>query len=142
MLVKKEKSPEKFIMLEHEADIKFQAFGATLDEGFVNSALALTSYISGNQKIDSRKGKIIEVSGTDISSLLYNFLDEILYLLDAEHFILSKVSVFLRGNNLKAELFGDSTSNYKLDHVKAATYSEMKIRKVGNKWVLQFVMDV
>lgn len=138
--MKKEKV--KFEMLDHAADIKFRIVGATINEIFENSIEAVAYYIGGGEKIASKKGKVIEVSGNDIESLLYKFLDELLYLVDAERFIAVKGNVLLRGNNLKAELYGDDTDNYQLEHIKAATYAEMYIKKTGEGWEAQFVLDV
>jgi len=143
---------DKFKFLEHTADIKFQAFGNTLNEIFENSALAFSNYISGGEKIENRKGKTIEIFGEDYESLLYKFLDELIYLLDIG-FVVSKAEVQIRGFNLKAELYGDDTKNYKdLDSVKACTYAEMYIKKVKSKtkdknnkeeyWESQVVLDV
>ena len=133
---------EKFVFLEHMADIQFAAFGLTLDEVFSNCVLAVASYVNGGKTIHSSKGKVVEVQGQDKESLLCNFLDEILYLMDSEHFVTSRAEITLRGNNLKAELYGDDTKNYTLSHIKAATYAEMEIKKNENGWVAQVVMDV
>ena len=132
----------KFKFLEHTADIKFQAYGKTLQDIFENSVLALISYMAGEKKLDSSRGKVIEVKGIDMGSLLYNFLDEIIYLVDAEDFITAKVKVTLRGNNLKAELYGDKASKYEINQVKAATYSEMEIKKTKDGWEAKVVLDV
>lgn len=132
----------KFVFLEHTADIKFKCFGKALNEIFENAALALADYSSGGKKIKNARGKIIEVIAQDNESLLYNFLDELLYLIDAENFIVSKAQVLLRGNNLRAELFGDDASKYHLSHIKAATYSEMYIKQTEKGWEAQVVLDV
>jgi SHS2 domain-containing protein len=131
-----------FKFLEHTADIKFQAYGKTLNELFENCALAVSSYLSRGEAVKSKKGKIIEVSGSDHESLLYNFLDELIYLLDADRFLLSKITVTLRGFNLKAELYGDDAENYNIDQIKAATYAEMYIKKTPKGWEAQAVLDV
>lgn len=136
------KDRSKFEMLDHAADIKFKVCGKTLNEIFENSIEAVAYYFGGGEKIESKKGKIIEVRGSDIESLLYKFLDELLYLVDAERFIAVKGSVLLRGNNLKAELYGDDTNKYQLEHIKAATYAEMYIKKAEKGWEAQFVLDV
>ncbi|MEK6856169.1 MAG: archease [Nanoarchaeota archaeon] len=133
---------DKYEFLEHMADIKLKLNGNTLQDVFENVIFALAEYMSEGKKIESLKGKVIDVSGKDTSSLLYNFVDEILYLVDAEHFIPSKGSVLLRGNNLHAELYGDDTNKYTLKHIKAPTYAEMNIRKIKDKWTAQMVLDV
>jgi len=142
---------KKFEYLDHMADIKIRVNGAALNEIFENSVLAFCNYVSGGEKISSTKGKIINVSGNDIESLLYNFMDELIYLLDAEHFLACKAKITLMGNNLKAELYGDNASNYNnLNQIKAATYHEMHVKKVKSRdnknkeehWEAQFILDV
>ena len=133
----------KYRFIEHTGDIKFQVGGNTLTKIFENSALAVSHYISRGKKIKSKKGKIIEVSGTDLESLFYNFLDELIYFLDAECFVVAKAKITMRGYNLQAELYGDDTKNYSdLDHIKAATYAEMYIKKTSKGWKAQAVLDV
>ena len=134
----------EYKFLEHTADIKFQSYGKTINEVFENSVLAVAEYVSRGKKIKTVKGKVVNVSGNDLESLFYNFLDELIYLIDAENFLTVKAKVTILGYNLKAELFGDSTKNYKdLDHIKAATYAEMYIKKLPDEnWEAQAVMDV
>ncbi len=133
----------KYEFLEHTADIKFRAYGKTLDEAFESAVLAVSDYLSKGEKIKSRKGKIINVKGDDKENLLYNFLEEIIYLLDAENFVVKSAEVTIRGNNLRAELYGDDVSNYSgLDYIKAVTYAEMYIKKTDKGWELQVVMDI
>lgn len=81
----------KYKFLPHTADIKFQAFGKTLEEAFLNSALALREVMYDKLKVKETIKKKISVKGKDKESLLYDFLEEFLYLLDAEDFILSKI---------------------------------------------------
>ncbi|MEK6888870.1 MAG: archease [Nanoarchaeota archaeon] len=132
----------KFEFLEHMADIKIKASGKTLNEIFENAVLAIAEYCSGGEKISNKKGKVINVKGNDNESLLYNFIDEILYLIDAKRFIPVMAKVKIKDNSLTAELSGDSTDKYKLEHIKAATYAEMSIKKVKSNWQAIFVLDV
>ena len=84
----------KFKFLEHTADVKFQAFGKNLEEVFENSGLALiSSQYKG--KIKALKKKKIKVKGKDNESLLYNFLEEILILLEGG-FLTSKIKVKIK----------------------------------------------
>ena len=136
---------ENFKFLEHTADVKFQAFGKSLEEAFENSALAFQKSVTKgiNKKINSKITKIIKVEGSDNESLLYNFLEEFLYLLDAENFLLSEVKkIKMNNNKLEAEVVGDKASNYKFTNdIKAITYNEMFVKKEGGKWVVQVVLD-
>lgn len=135
---------EKFIFLEHRADIKFKAYGKNLNEAFENTVLAVSSYLSQDKKIKSNKKKKIEISADNNESLLYQFVDEIIYLLDAEKFIPKSAKVKIESGNLRAEILGDDSKNYDIKQIKAATYADMHIKedKAKKIWEIQMVLDV
>ena len=134
---------KKFEFLEHTADIKFKAYGKNINEIFESCTLAFSSYISREKKIKSKIEKQIKIEADNHEQLLYKFLDELIYLLDADKFIVSKAKVQIADNKLTALLEGDSALNYKdLDHVKAATYAEMYIKQDLKGWEAQVVLDV
>ncbi len=81
--------------LSHTADVKFQATGQTLEQMFTEAANALKETICGKIKILKQQKKEIKINGEDLENLLYNFLEEFLYLLDAEDFLFSEVEIFL-----------------------------------------------
>jgi len=134
----------RFKFLEHTADIKFQSYGKTLEKAFENSALA-TFKVMYEGKVKARIKKKIKVKGKDLESLLYNFLEELLFLLDSEGFFVSKakVSIDKKKLELNAELIGDSASNYSIGlDVKAVTYNEMFVKKDRKGYICQVVLDV
>jgi len=135
----------KFKILEHTADGKFQAFGKTLEEAFENSALAMLSLMT-NDKIKERIKKKIKVKGKDLKQLLYNFLEEILFLLDSNNFILSKINKIKINKEkliLEADLSGDNVKNYEIfGDVKAVTYNSMEIKKERGKFIIQVIVDM
>ena len=137
---------KKFEFLEHTADIKFRAFGKTLEEVFENSASALKEILVGDEKVKKNIKKNISVKGKDYESLLYNFLEEFLILFDSENFLLSDVkSIKIDEKNLtaEAEVSGDDAKDYQIDeHIKAITYNEMYIKKTKKGWEAQVVVDV
>ncbi len=135
---------KKFEFLEHTADIKFRAWGKSLNEVFENCVLAVSHVIGRGIKIKSAKEKKIEISGEDNESLLYKLIDEIIYLLDSENFVAAGAKIEIKGKELKGVFYGDSSENYNgLEHIKAATYAEMHVKKIGDKnFEAQAVIDV
>lgn len=131
----------KFI--SHTADIKVRAEGKDLKDAFLSCAKGLVQIISKN-KIKEIKIKKIKVSGEDYPSLLYNFLEEILFLVDSQDFLVSKIKIVEFDKfKIKAEFHGDFAKNYsRLSHVKAITYNEMSIKNLNKKVVIEFVVDV
>lgn len=133
--------------LSHTADIKVEVMGDTLTKAFKESAFAMKESIIKNTEIKLSKEKKIKIGGEDLKSLLYNFLEEFLYLLDAKDFIMGDIqalNIDKKDLTLTAILVGDKASNYKISNdVKAITYSDMIIEQLKNKkYKLQFVLDV
>jgi SHS2 domain-containing protein len=144
---KLEESKMKFKFFPHTADIKFRAYGKNINEVFDNCALAFCEIIGRGDKIKNNKSKKIKLQGEDNESLLYNFIDELIFLLDAKNFLVCKSKVKVKcekkGLKLEGEVFGDNASKYEdLDHVKAATYAEMYVKKKSKGWEAQVVVDV
>jgi len=133
----------KFKFLEHTADIKFQAFGKTLVEAFKNSALAMTKAMT-DDKVKSKITKKIKTQGKDNENLLYNFLEDILVLVDSENFIIAEIKkINIKDNKINAELRGDTVNKYDVkNHIKSVTYNEMFVKKEKGKWAIQVVVDV
>src|SRR3989338_6636689 len=124
----------QFTFLDHTADIKFKVAGHTPANLFENAAKAISFYASEGRKISTRLITHVEIEGDDLESLFYKFLDEIIFLLDSEGFIVGKAEVKLYGNLVK---------EYKVRQIKAATYAEMKIKEVEKGgWEAQVVLDV
>lgn len=137
----------KYKFLEHTADIKFVVSGKSIEEVFENSVLAISGFITKERKINCPLVKKFRVYGNDNEEMFYNFIDEIIYLLDADNFLVSKAKVSISEEKGKKRLnvtaWGDNSRHYKdLDYVKAATYSEMYIKKSRNVWKAQAVIDV
>ena len=136
---------KKFKFLEHTADVKFQSYGSSLENAFENAALAMFQAMS-KEKIKKKIKEKIKVKGNDLESLLYNFLEELLFLLDTKNLFLSMIKVKIDKNNLKlvGEVIGDNAKNYDvMSHVKAVTYNSMFVKKgKGKSYICQVVLDV
>lgn len=141
---------EKYRILEHTADGKFQAFGATLEEAFGNAALAVASLMWDWRKIEAYISYPVGVEGHDLKQLLVRFLGEIIFLFETRSFLLGsveelKISARAGRLGLRARFLGDSVSDrYELHGgVKAVTYHDMKIeKKAGQGYVIQAVVDM
>lgn len=132
-----------FQFLPHTADIKIVARARTKPLLFNECARALCSYVSDGKRIVPRQKKRIVIEGDDDASLLYQFLDELISLLDSARFLTVRADVTFTGATLHATCYGiriPRESTFR--HVKAATYAEMKIAKMNGDWKAQVVLDV
>ncbi|MCX8146875.1 MAG: archease [Candidatus Woesearchaeota archaeon] len=136
---------EKFRFLKHTADAKIQAYGKNIEEAFSNAALAMFSIMVNTKSIEPKITKKIKVNGNDKNALLYNFLEELLFLLDSEGFLLNRVKkIKISENSLEAEVTGDTASEKYECHgeVKAVTYNDMEIKETKEKTTVQVVFDL
>jgi len=135
--------------LEHTADLKIIVEENSLEKAFKTSVMALREAIAEKIRVKSVIKKIILVEGADLSDLLYKFLEEFLFLLDSEEFLLSEVEKLKiigdkkKGYVLQTEVSGDKAGKYKFSNsVKAITFNEMLVGKSGGEFRIQFVLDV
>ncbi|MFH1503453.1 MAG: archease [Candidatus Diapherotrites archaeon] len=135
----------KYRFLEHTADIKFQAYGKNLEEVFENCGLALLKSIYSG-KIKEIQKKEIKISGKDTENLLYNFLEEFLFLFDSKKFLVAKIKklkIDEKKLKIQCTLIGDSSERYEIEtSIKAVTYNEMFVKKEKGNWIAQVVLDV
>jgi SHS2 domain-containing protein len=137
---------QPFRILEHTADVGFEAFGSTREEVFVNAARALMYLIVELDTIDPREAVAVQVRGPDPESVLVNWLSELLFLHDAEGWLFRDFEIeSLQDNSLSAlargEKFQPSRHQAKL-LVKAITYHQLALEKNPQGWRAQVYVDI
>ena len=139
---------ERYRILPHTADGKFQAYGKTLEEAFGNAALALASLMWDWSTVAPKIRHFVHVRGTDREQLLVKYLGEVIYLFETKRFLLGKVDGLrirpqFDGFNLEAVLAGEtlSPSHEIYGDVKAVTYNELKIEECDG-FTVQVVVDM
>lgn len=136
--------PYKFF--DHTADVLFEATGKTLEELFESSALAVTNtMVETLRTVKPKIKKIIKIKGDDTENLLFNFLQEIIFLKDAEQLLLTKFNIKIIDNNLTAEAHGEKLNMKKHElivDVKAVTMHEFYVKKEKNKWKARVILDI
>jgi protein archease len=137
---------QPFRVLEHTADIGFEAFGASREEVFANAGKALVDLIVDLSSIAPREELRIEVEGPDPPGLLVNWLSEILFLQDAEGWLLCDFAVrSLRDTAIitigRGERFDPGRHQIKL-LVKAITYHQLILEQAAQAWRAQVYVDI
>jgi SHS2 domain-containing protein len=149
---KLEKKQINFEFLEHTADAKFRAYGKTFEEALKSAAKATIAVMTDIAKISPKSTKKIIAEANTKEALLYDFLEEIIYLVDTEGFLLCNVKKITITSGidsetykyvLKAELAGDLATKYDVHtYIKAVTYNDMKIDEKKGKVMIQVVLDI
>jgi len=99
-----------------------------------------------DEKVAEKEERNINLSAGDIEHLTVKFLEELLFLIDSESFILSRiksVKVEKKGRYLlSATIRGDNLKNYRFrEVVKAVTFNELKISEEKGRATIQMVLD-
>ncbi len=145
-----ESRPGRYEYLEHTADAKFRAEGGTLDELFANTAEATFAIITDTAAVERKLRFPLEIKATTKEACLFDFLDQLLFLLDTEGFLLAGFEHLRVTRNCDGSYWatgtalGDRHKGYDVScNVKAVTYSEMYVRiREGGGWECQVVVDL
>ncbi|XP_014607694.1 PREDICTED: protein archease-like [Polistes canadensis] len=126
--------PVKYEYLDHTADVQLHAWGESLEEAFEQCAIAMYGYMTDLNRVEITDIHSFEVEGHDLESLLFQFLNELLFIFSAESFLVAKkvkINEFDRENfKIKATIYGEEFDIHKHSQeseVKAITYSAMQI---------------
>ncbi|XP_012263767.2 protein archease-like [Athalia rosae] len=143
--------PIKYEYLDHTADVQLHAWGETLEEAFEQCAMAMFGYMTDLDKVEMKEIHHLEAEGHDLQSLLFHFLDELLFMFSAEHFLVArkvKITEFdVENFKIKAMALGEEFTLGKHPQgteVKAITYSAMQIydRPVNERPEVFVIIDI
>ena len=128
------------------ADLTVDTWGETLEEVFRQSALALFNAITPIEGISQDETREFEVQGHDLGALLFNFLDELLYLQEVDLIVFSGFDLEIDREKftLKAVCHGepfDLARHTQGIAIKAVTFHMMNIQQTDEGWKLRVVLD-
>jgi len=127
--------------LEHTADFKFQIEEESLEDIFRESLNAINDFI--NPEIDKESDieeVVILLEKTKFPDLLIDFLSEALSLIYVKKRIFTLKEIHIN-EKLKAILEGKKYKSLQKE-IKAITYHQAKLEKVGDKYIAEFIVDV
>jgi protein archease len=132
------------------ADIAFEATGRDLPELFSAAADATTNVMIDNiDAIQPRKARRIELSSDQLDMLLFDFLQELIFLKDAERLLLHMrdVQIDERDENyfLKATAEGeplDVERHHQRADVKAVTLHGFSVERTEGGWKARVLLDI
>ncbi|KOC69856.1 Protein archease-like [Habropoda laboriosa] len=124
----------KYEYLDHTADVQLHAWGETMQEAFEQCAMAMFGYMTDLEWVEMTQVHHIEAEGHDMESLLFHFLDELLFMFSAEPFLVAKkvkITKFdVENFKITAIAIGEEfmiRKHTQNAEVKAITYSAMQI---------------
>ncbi len=127
------------------ADIGFKAYGKNLNEAFENASLAMFNIITDTADVVSEKEISFEITSEDEVSLLYDYLEELLFFHEVEFMLFSEFHVEIDDDlHLQATIKGepiDWDRHERKTEIKAITFHKMDVRKT-DRVELQAIVDL
>mmetsp|Transcript_33978 Transcript_33978/g.95639 ORF Transcript_33978/g.95639 Transcript_33978/m.95639 type:complete len:147 (+) Transcript_33978:130-570(+) len=143
------KRQENYEFLDHTADIQIHSWGGDVKEAFENAAVAMGDYITELSTVTiGQETVVIEAEAHDLDSLLYTFLDEVLFHFNGDYFVCKRVeitSMDLNKHRITAVGYGETFDLEKHPQgteIKAITYSNMQIHQSPDKADVYVIVDI
>ena len=128
------------------ADVGIEAWGAAIEEAFIQTSDGLASLISDRNTLSDGLTEEITVTADDLPGLLVNFLNEVIFLVETESFLpLKTVSLRIKDSELVASITGCTYQprvNFRNIGVKAATYHGLVIDEATDTVTIRVIFDV
>lgn len=135
---------KRFELIEHTADTGLKAYGKDLKEAFANAAFGMFSIIAELENVKEVETHRIEVNEDEPESLLFEWLNDLLYYFDVETLLFKRFDILeLTENHLAAECFGEKydPSRHRIKTgIKSATYHMLTVDKEKNE--VHVIFDV
>ncbi len=145
--VQKMKPTRRYI--EHTADVLFEAEAATLGELFEQCGMAIEESQVELKNVEPKKEVTINGENQSVESLLFDFLDDLLFHKDSDGLIFSKfvAKVEEKGGifRLRCQAFGeefDADKHEQLVDAKAITMHMFEVKKTEEGWRAKVLVDI
>jgi SHS2 domain-containing protein len=135
-----------FEFFDHTADLGLRVRAADLPALFAEGGRALVSVIVSNpQAIASREVRSIRLQASGLDYLFFDWLQELLFLSETQHFLGRDFHVAVANGSLEARVSGeisDPLRHVPAHEVKAVTYHELKVMQQGAGWMAEVILDI
>lgn len=131
---------------EHQADIGVRGVGSTMDEAFVQAALAMMAVMVEPARVEPSEWVEIRCADPDPEIMLADWLNAILLEVSARKMFFSQFEVAIGEGTLRGRAGGERINPRRHQpavEVKGASYFELSVRRrEDGSWLAQCVVDV
>ena len=132
--------------IEHTADVGFEVEAPTLGVLFERAGLATLGVAVGLETVAPRERLPLEVHAEDTVSLLHDWLQQLVVVLQARGIALSELAVeevsevLVRGWGAGERV--DRGRHRLCTEVKGVSYHELAVRETATGWLARVILDV
>lgn len=146
---------KQYKIIDHTADIGLECRGETIEALFEAAAEGMFSILTDMKDITVKKRHSVELHASSYDDLLILWLQELLYLFSAKHYVYSLFSVRIcpaeRDDPARAGLKihgicgGEPVdlSKHKIyTEIKTATYHQLQVKQTSEAWEGRVIFDI
>lgn len=129
----------------HTADEGIEAWGEDVEEAFAATILGMFAVIGDPDKVERREIKAVVAEGETPERLIFNLLDECLYVHSVDNWLAGRVLVSLDDGSATAQMEGepiDHDRHTDLTEVKAPTKHGLKVDVGEDETRVQVLFDL
>lgn len=131
-----------FEVFEHTADIGLRVRAGDLPSLFTEAAVALFSIIS-SVTTNGGERRHFAVAGDDPELLLFDWLNDLLFTFSTDHVALTDIELNVDPEGIDAIVVARPVdASDVMREVKAITYHGLSVRRDGEEWLAEFIVDV
>lgn len=140
--------PFKILSETATADIAFEASGKSLNEVFRQACLATCSVMVDIKTVKPITKLAFSKENKTLEGLLYDVLDELVFLKDSENLLFSKCKVTVKQGKPNQAVFsalGEQINPKTMslgNDIKAVTWHLFSLKKLKSGWVARILLDV
>jgi len=154
-----------FESIDTYGDAGIRAFGSNCQEAFINAGLGMFNLITEREKVDIKKSIQIEIHADTLEGLLVRYLNELIFQFDTYGFIGKQIEFVssapeglctgpsqdsaqersMPDYRIKVKVSGEDFDLERHEQrllIKAATYHNLKVKKIDGGWEIEAIFDV
>ena len=135
-----------FSVFEHTADIGLRLESPTFEGLLIEAGRGLLSLLVDNpEEVRPEITRTLKIAGTQDDLLLFDWLNELLYLADVENLLFSEFEIQFAVDCFSATVRGEvlDPGRHRISHeVKAVTYHGLKVEQSLVGWQAEVVLDI
>lgn len=136
--------------IDHTADVGVDLWAESLEELYAEAAAAFTDTITDLGTVRPIEERQLHAAGEDRETLMVNWLEELLFCLDTEGYLVSFVDIELREHEsgsieLSATVSGERFHPERHPTnvaIKGITYHQLSVRREGDRWRGRVIFDI